>query len=170
MNKVKVTQSCPTLCDLMDCSPLGSSVHGILQARILKWVAIPVSRGSSRPRNWTQVSCIAGRFFTNWATRESESEVAQSCPTVCDPMDCSLLWDSSIHGIFQARVLEWVAIPVSRGSSLSRDWTRVSCIAGRFFTIWVTRGGRFFILCATVIYKLYIYDNIIKLLKIVFTE
>ena len=139
MNKVKVTQSCPTLCDLMDCSPLGSSVHGILQARILKWVAIPFSRGSSRPRNWTQVSCIAGRFFTNWATRESESEVAQSCPTVCDPMDCSLLWDSSIHGIFQARVLEWVAISFCRGSSWPRDRTWVSRIVGRRFTICTTK-------------------------------
>ena len=46
------------------------TVHGILQARILEWVAFPFSRGSSRPRNWTRVSCIAGRFFTCWATRE----------------------------------------------------------------------------------------------------
>ena len=67
---VLVTQSCPALCDPMDCSPPGSSVHGILQARILEWVAIPFSRGSSQPRNRTQVSCIAGRFFTIWATRE----------------------------------------------------------------------------------------------------
>ena len=67
-----------------------------------------------------------------------ESEVAQSCPTLCDPMDCSPT-GSSIHGIFQARVLEWVAISFSRGSSWPRDWTRVSCIAGRCFTIWATR-------------------------------
>ena len=59
-----VPQSCPTLCDPMDCSPPGSSVHGLLQARILEWIAIPFSRGSSRPRDGTQVSCIAGRFFT----------------------------------------------------------------------------------------------------------
>ena len=51
-------------CDAMDCSPPGSSVHGILQARILEWVAIPFSRGSSQPRDRTHVSCIAGRFFT----------------------------------------------------------------------------------------------------------
>ena len=50
----------------MDCSPPGSSVHEILQARILEWVAIPFSRGSSQPRDQTQVSCIAGRFFTIW--------------------------------------------------------------------------------------------------------
>ena len=55
----------------MDCSPLGSSVHGIFQARILEWVAISFSGESSRPRDQTLVSCIAGRFFTNWATREA---------------------------------------------------------------------------------------------------
>ena len=68
---VKVTQSCPTLCDPMDCSLPGSSVHGILQARIMEWVAIPFSRRSSQPRDRTQASHIAGRFFTVWATRES---------------------------------------------------------------------------------------------------
>ena len=57
----------------MDYSSPGSSVHGILQA-ILEQVAISFSRGSSRPRTWTQISCIAGRFFTNWATREAQTE------------------------------------------------------------------------------------------------
>ena len=57
-------QSCPTLCDSMDYGPPGSSVHGILQSSILKWVAMPSSRGSSPSRDWTQVSCIAGGFFT----------------------------------------------------------------------------------------------------------
>ena len=56
-------------CDPMDCSLPGSSVYGILQARTVEWVAISFSRVSSLPRNWTQVSCMAGRFFTNWATR-----------------------------------------------------------------------------------------------------
>ena len=65
--KVKVTQLCLTLCDPMD-----STVHGILQVRILEWVAFPFSRGSSQPRDWTQVSCIAGIFFTSWATREAQ--------------------------------------------------------------------------------------------------
>ena len=60
---VLVAQSCPTLCNPMDGSPPGSSVHGILQARILKWIAIPFSRRSSQPRDQTRVSCIAGRFF-----------------------------------------------------------------------------------------------------------
>ena len=68
--KVLVTQSCPTLWDPMDWSPSGSSGHGIFQARILAWVAIPFFRWSSQPRNRTQVSCIAGWFFTIWATRE----------------------------------------------------------------------------------------------------
>ena len=67
-----VAQSCPTLCDPMDCSPSGSSVHGILQARILVWVAMPFSRGSSWCRDGTQVSCIAGKFFTIWTTSTKE--------------------------------------------------------------------------------------------------
>ena len=65
--RVSVAQSCPTVCDPMDCSPPGSSVHGILQARILEWVVIPFSRRSSWPRNWT----IAGRFFTVLSHQES---------------------------------------------------------------------------------------------------
>ena len=63
----KSLQLCPTLWDPMDCSPPGSSVRGVLQARILKWVAIPFSRGSSWSRDWTCISCgfcIVGRFFT----------------------------------------------------------------------------------------------------------
>ena len=60
--KVKVPQSCPTLCD-----PVNYTVHGILQARILEWIAVPFSRGSSQPRDSTQVSHIAGGFFTSWA-------------------------------------------------------------------------------------------------------
>ena len=60
--KVKVAQSCPTLCDPMD-----YTVRGILQVRLLEWAAIPFSCGSFWPRNWTGVSCIVGRWFTNWA-------------------------------------------------------------------------------------------------------
>ena len=65
---VLVTQLCPTLRDPVGHSPAGSSVHEILQARILEWVAIPFSRGSSWPRDGTRVSCIAGGFFAIWAT------------------------------------------------------------------------------------------------------
>ena len=64
--EVKVTQSCPTLCD-----PKDYTVHGILQARILEWVAFPFSMRSFQPRDWTQVSHIAGRFLTSWARREA---------------------------------------------------------------------------------------------------
>ena len=114
--KMFITQSCPTLCDPMDCSPPGSSVHGILSARILEWVAIPFSRGSSQARDQTQVSCNASRFFTIWATREASmipyaSElshfswvrplatpwtlVAKSCLTLCN----SSAPGSFVHGI-----------------------------------------------------------------------
>ena len=65
--KVNVTQWSPTLCDPMD-----YTVHGILQARILEWVAFPFSRRSSQPRDRTQISPIAGRFFTSWAIREAQ--------------------------------------------------------------------------------------------------
>ena len=68
-----VTQSCLTLCNPMDCIPPVSSVHGILQAKILEWVAMLSSRGSSQPRDQTQVFCIAGRFFTVWTTREARN-------------------------------------------------------------------------------------------------
>ena len=79
----------------MDCSPPGSSVHGTFQARVLEWVAIAFSEANIYQ-----------------ATSESESEVAQSCPTLSYPLDCSLP-GSSVHGIFQARVLEWGAIAFS---------------------------------------------------------
>ena len=71
MRMCLVTWSCPTLCDLMDCSLLGSFVHEILQARILEWVAIPFYRGSFQPGDQIQVSCTVGGFFTVWATREA---------------------------------------------------------------------------------------------------
>ena len=162
------------------------SVHGILQARILEWVSMSFSRGSSQPRNQTRVSHIAGRRFILWATREAHKFLlhlfkkkkngsiliikslkwrdillfiyllnpflspktssptlcvyvsgAKSSQSLCDPTDCSPP-GFSVHGIVQARILEWIAFPFSRESSQPRDWTWVSCIAGRFFTIWAT--------------------------------
>ena len=83
---VLVAQSCLTPCDPMDCSPPGSSVHRILQRRILEWVVIPFSRGSSRPEDWTQVSCIAGRRFTIWTTREACFLCIVSCNHLKNPM------------------------------------------------------------------------------------
>ena len=67
--KVKAAQSCPALCDSMD-----YTVHGILQARILEWLAFPFSRGSSQPRDQTQVSHSVGGFFTSWVPREAKSQ------------------------------------------------------------------------------------------------
>ena len=90
----KLLQSCPTQYSPIDSSPPGSSVPGILQARILE--------------------CC--QFLLQCRRVKSESEVAQSSLTLCNPMDCSLP-GSSIHGVFQARVLEWVAISVSRRPS-----------------------------------------------------
>ena len=83
----------------------GSSVHGVLQARILEWVAISFSRGSSWPRDQTWVSCMAGGFFTHWATKEAKMKVrvTQSCPTLCN------LMDYRVQGVLQARILGWVA-------------------------------------------------------------
>ena len=78
-----VAQLCLTICDLMDCSPPGSSIHRILQVRILEWVVIPSSRGSSQPRGQTQVSHTAGGFFTVLATRAAHnlkfSKIFQYC-------------------------------------------------------------------------------------------
>ena len=106
---------------------------------MLEWVAYLFCR-SLRPRNRTGVSCIAGGFFTTWAIRETHLQSTNtqyivfifmlfSCQVVsgsfCNPMDCSPP-GSSVHGISQARILEWVAISFSRKSSQPRDWTHIS--------------------------------------------
>ena len=88
----------------MDCSPPGSSVHGILQARILEWVAIFFSKGSSQLRDQTQVSCIAAAA--------AAAKSLQSCLTLCNPIDGSPP-GSPVPGILQARTLEWAAISFS---------------------------------------------------------
>ena len=135
----KLLQSCLTLCNPIDGSPAGSAVPGILQARTLEWVATSFSNAwkwkvkvKSLSRVWllatswtaayqaplhpwdfpgknTGVGC---HFLLQCMKVKSQSEVTQSCPTLSNPMDCSLP-GSSIHGIFQARVLEWVAIAFS---------------------------------------------------------
>ena len=140
---MKVAHSCPTLYD-----PMEYTVHGILQARILEWVAFPFSRGlpkpgiaprfptlqadslpaesSGEPKNTgvSSLSLLQWIFPTQESNRgllhcrqilEKESDVAQLCLTLCD------LPVSSVHGIFQARILEWVAISFSRRSSRPRD-------------------------------------------------
>ena len=89
--------SYPILCDPMHCSPPGSSIHGILQARVLEWVAISFSRGSSRPRDRTQVSCIVGRHFTIWATREVLASTWDecNCVVVWTFLGIAFLWDGN---------------------------------------------------------------------------
>ena len=96
--KVKVVQLCPTLCDPMD-----YIVHGILQPRILEWVAFPFSWGASQPRNQTQISHIAGGFFTNWAMKEALCDPASPWTVACQaplPMEFSRqeYWNESSPG------------------------------------------------------------------------
>ena len=107
---------------------------------------MPFSRGSSQPRDWTQVSDMQADFLPSEPPGKPiyrhtyillhACSVTQLYPTLCDPMDCSLP-GSSVHGIFHARILKWVAISSSKESSQPRDWTCISCIsciAGEFFT------------------------------------
>ena len=148
-------QLCLTLCDPVDCGSPGSSVHGMPRtgvgfhspAKILEWVSMLSSRGSSLPRDLTYVSymfCI-GRwilFHKHYLGSPSLSvSESGSCSVESNSASswiCSLPC-SFVHGILQARILEWVAIPFCKGFSWLRNWTQVSCIAGRFFTIWATR-------------------------------
>ena len=106
---------------------VSSGVHRVL-AHVL---AHPGSPGAWSPvSHWLTRTCDAFRVVVL---------VAQLCPTLCDPIDCSPP-ASSVHGTLQAGILEWVAIPFSRGPSPLRDRTQISCTAGRFFTVWATRG------------------------------
>ena len=118
----KSLQSCPTLCDPMDCRPPGSSVHGILQARIMEWVTMPFSKRSSQPRDRScvsYVSCMGRQVLYHYhhlgrpaAAAAAAAKLLQSCPTLHDPTDGSPP-GSPIPGILQARTLEWVAISFS---------------------------------------------------------
>ena len=131
----------------MDCNPPGSVVPGILQARTLEWVAISFSRRSSQTGDATQVSCTAGRFFlpseppqkpkcgcmydyysSHFVLRYTwpvcmPAKSLQSYLTLWDPVNCSLP-GFFVHGILQASILEWVAMPSSRGASQPRDQTQ----------------------------------------------
>ena len=98
-----------------------------------RWQPTRLPRPWDSPGKNTGVGC---HFLLQCMKAKSETEVAQSCPTLSDPMDCSLP-GSSIHGIFQARILEWVTMPSFRGYSWPRDRTHdsyISGLAGRFFT------------------------------------
>ena len=126
---VLCAQLCPTFCNPMDYSLPGCSVHGIIQARILECVVPFPTPGDLPDSGIGPMSFVspasAGRFFTNLGSplrgmKETENEVVQLCPTLRDPMDC-ILPGSSIHGIFQARTLEWITISFSKRSSQPRD-------------------------------------------------
>ena len=137
------------LCDRMDCSLPGSSVCEISQIRILEWVAISSSRGSSWPRDWASISCISKQILYHWATWEAPFICMCVCGGVvtsdaCDPMECSPL-GSSVHEISQIRILKWAAISSLRLSSKPRDAAWVSCIAGGVFTDWATREAHMYI-------------------------
>ena len=104
---------CPTLCNPMDYNLPGLSVHGILQARILEWVAISFSRGFSPPRDWTWVSCIAGRFFTIWATRETNTYRKYHIYFTLNPwMQRSLRWELISNDIYLSTG-EWFFLVLS---------------------------------------------------------
>ena len=134
-------ESCPILCSLMDCSPPGSSVHRILQARILEWVAMPFPRGSSQPWDQTQVSCIEGGFFTSWATRETTREAphpqfinqeSKFLQGSCCPISqiwawrsAATLWTLPATATLKPLVLEWHSENESRSvvSDSATPWT-----------------------------------------------
>ena len=130
----EVAESCPTLSDPMDCGPPGSSIHGIFQARVLEWAAVAFSVYCPSDEKIKSGRKQCGRTYVK--SCHVLVHRAQSCPTLCNTVDCSPPV-SSVHGIFQARILEWVAILFSRGSSRHRDQNCifcVSCVAGQFFT------------------------------------
>ena len=107
-----IAQSCLTLCDPTDCSPPGSSVHGILQARTLEWVSIPFSRGSSWPRDQTGVSCI-GRWILYHLSHQGNKSRNSSCATYRCRIQKSSRKDHS---------LLWIKIPPVHGASWVVQW------------------------------------------------
>ena len=131
----------------MGCSLSASYVHEILQTRILECVAMPSSRGSSQPRDWTYVSCIGRCVLYHQCHQGSPFKFIGANMHACvlshfsfillyDPMDCSPS-GFSVHRVFQARILEWVTMLSSRGYSQPRDQSWVSCdfcVAGGSFT------------------------------------
>ena len=107
-DRAKLLQSCLTLCDPMDCSLLVSSVHGILEARILEWVAMLSSRGSSWPRDWTCISCLpalGGEFFTTSTTWEALKMLTEDYR--------SAFWTRIVHLLILGAVLAPVASRVA---------------------------------------------------------
>ena len=112
-----------SLCNPLDCSPPGSSVHGIIQTRILEWVATSSSRGSSWPRNWThvfRVSCLSGEFFTRWAIWEAQADISAGLKYTSRILanHCKHLW-SSVPSLWHYVSLGNTPSPQKRPSSNS---------------------------------------------------
>ena len=135
-------------CNRMDCSPPGLSVHGIPQPRILEWVAISSPGDLSDPKIKPMSPAAPGRqilyYWTTWETGKKYilcMLVTKSRQALWNPKDCSPP-GFSVHGILQARILEWVAISFFRASSQPRDWFQVCCITDGFSTIWTTREAQ----------------------------
>lgn len=124
----------------MDCSPLDSSVHKILKARILEWVSIPSPGDFSNPGIKPGSPTLQANSLPSEPPEHPQSEGVSGSVmlTLCDPMDCSLP-SPSVQGISQAKIVECIAVPFSRGYSPPLNWTQVFCTAGRFFTNWATR-------------------------------
>ena len=134
-----VTESCLTLWTPWAVAHQAPLSMGFSRQEYWSGLPCPPPGGYSLSRDQTHmsyVSCIAGRFFTTSAMQEAQNNIGGLVAVVsdsCDPVDGGLP-ASSVHGILQARILEWVASSFSRGSSQPRDRTGVSCITGRFFT------------------------------------
>ena len=140
-----VIQSCLTLCDPMGCGPPGFSAQGFSRQEYWSVLPFPSSRNLPDPEIKPKSPALQedslpseplGKPWSVIRTQQVMCVCAKPLQgsTLCDPMDCSLP-SSSAHGILMARILEWVAMPSSRGSSQPRDRTQVFHIAGRFFTI-----------------------------------
>ena len=139
----KSLESCPTLRNTRDYSLPVSSVHGILQARTLEGVAMPSSRGPSQPTDHICVSCdscIAGSFLATEPVGKLYMQSEAKWKSLSHAQLFVTPW--TVYGIPQARIMEWVAFPFSRGFSQPRDQTQVSHIAGEFFTSWATREAQ----------------------------
>ena len=115
-----VTQSCPTLGNPMNCSPLAPVSMGILQARMLEWAAMPSSRGSSQPRDQTQVSCIVGGFFTTWATRKAQEYWSGlPCPSPGDLPDTGIEPGASLYCRWMLYQLKYKGSPIQDHTAAS---------------------------------------------------
>ena len=140
---VLVAQSCPVKLFLIPWTVASQTPLSTEFSRQESWSELPSPFPGDLPDpGWNLGFLHCGQILYYWATKgalfNGWVKIAQSCPTLCDPVDCSLPV-SLVYGILQARVLEWVAISFSRGSSRPGDQTRVSRIAGRRFTVWATR-------------------------------